>query len=447
MSIIADWLGPAMFGGALVLLSLGYPVAFSLGGVAVLFAIIGISMGIFEPVFLTAMPTRIFGIMNNFTLLAIPYFIFMGSMLEKSGIAENLLETMGQVFGRIKGGLAIAVVVVGALLAATTGVVAATVVTMGLISLPTMLRYGYNKELSVGVIAASGTLGQIIPPSIVLVVLADQLGISVGDLFIGSLIPGLLMAGAFVLHVVAISIARPDLVPALPPELLKVRGKALLLKVLRVMVPPLLLILLVLGSIFFGIATPTEAGALGALGALILALVNRQLNWQGLRDVCEDTMRTTSMVIFILLGSTAFSLVFRGLRGDRFIFEALTNLPGGQVSFLIVSMATIFFLGFFIDFFEIAFIVVPLFAPIAQELFGFDALVWYGVIIGANMQTSFLSPPFGFALFYLRGVAPPEITTGHIYRGVVPFILLQLMILILIITVPQLVTFLPSLSN
>ena len=444
---IAEWLGPAMFGGALVLLSLGYPVAFSLGGVAVLFALIGISMGIFEPVFLTAMPTRIFGIMNNFTLLAIPYFIFMGSMLEKSGIAENLLETMGQVFGRVKGGLAIAVVVVGALLAATTGVVAATVVTMGLISLPTMLRYGYNKELSVGVIAASGTLGQIIPPSIVLVVLADQLGISVGDLFIGSLIPGLLMAGAFIAHVVVISIVRPDLVPALPAELLEVRGKALLAKVLRVMMPPLILILLVLGSIFFGIATPTEAGALGAMGALILAAVNRQLNSKSLRDVCEDTMRTTSMVIFILLGSTAFSLVFRGLRGDRFIYDALTNLPGGQVSFLIVSMATIFFLGFFIDFFEIAFIVVPLFAPIAQELFGFSALVWYGVIIGANMQTSFLSPPFGFALFYLRGVAPPEITTGHIYRGVVPFILLQLMILILIITVPQLVTFLPSLSN
>ena len=447
MTLITEWLGPAMFGGALVLLSLGYPVAFSLGGVAVLFAIIGISMGVFEPVFLTAMPTRIFGIMNNFTLLAIPYFIFMGSMLEKSGIAENLLETMGQVFGRIKGGLAIAVVVVGALLAATTGVVAATVVTMGLISLPTMLRYGYNKELSVGVIAASGTLGQIIPPSIVLVVLADQLGISVGDLFIGSLIPGLLMAGAFIAHVVIISIARPDLVPALPAELLNVQGHDLFLKVLRVMVPPLVLVLLVLGSIFFGIATPTEAGALGGLGALILAAVNRQLSWKSLRDVCDDTLRTTSMVMFILVGSTAFSLVFRGLRGDRFIYDALTTLPGGQVSFLIVSMATIFFLGFFIDFFEIAFIVVPLFAPIAQELFGFDSLVWYGVIIGANMQTSFLSPPFGFALFYLRGVAPQEITTGHIYRGVVPFILLQLMILILIITVPQLVTFLPSLSN
>ncbi|NET47923.1 MAG: TRAP transporter large permease subunit, partial [Merismopedia sp. SIO2A8] len=424
-----------------------YPLAFSLGGVAVLFAMVGVSLDIFEPVFLTAMPTRIFGIMNNFTLLAIPYFIFMGAMLEKSGIAENLLETMGQVFGRIRGGLAIAVVVVGALLAATTGVVAATVVTMGLISLPTMLRYGYNKELSVGVIAASGTLGQIIPPSIVLVVLADQLGISVGDLFIGSLIPGLLMAGAFIAHVIIIAIVRPDLVPALPSELLQIKGRALLTKVMRVMAPPLILILLVLGSIFFGIATPTEAGALGALGALLLALVNGQLSWANLRYVCNNTMQTTSMVIFILLGSTAFSLVFRGLRGDRFIYEALTNLPGGQISFLTISMVTIFILGFFIDFFEIAFIVVPLFAPIAEQLFGFSSLVWYGVIIGANMQTSFLSPPFGFALFYLRGVAPTDITTGHIYRGVVPFILLQLVVLVLIIVFPQLVNFLPSLGQ
>ncbi|MEM9156961.1 MAG: TRAP transporter large permease subunit [Cyanobacteria bacterium P01_F01_bin.33] len=444
MSAIADWLGPSMFAGALVLLSLGYPVAFSLGGVAVLFAGIGIALGIFDPVFLTAMPQRIFGIMNNFTLLAIPYFIFMGSMLEKSGIAENLLETMGQVFGRVRGGLAIAVVVVGALLAATTGVVAATVVTMGLISLPTMLRYGYNKELSVGVIAASGTLGQIIPPSIVLVVLADQLGISVGDLFIGSLIPGLLMAGAFIAHVAVIAIARPDLVPALPDELLKVRGRALALRVLQVMVPPLALILLVLGSIFFGIATPTEAGALGAIGAMVLAAIARQLDWKSLSQVCEDTTRTTSMVMFILLGSTAFSLVFRGLRGDRFIFDVLANLPGGEVGFLAVSMLTIFVLGFFIDFFEIAFIVVPLFAPIATQLFGQSGLMWYGVIIGANMQTSFLTPPFGFALFYLRGVSPPEITTGHIYRGVVPFIVLQLLVLVAIVAFPALVNYLPA---
>ncbi|MEL6856127.1 MAG: TRAP transporter large permease subunit, partial [Cyanobacteria bacterium J06607_13] len=393
---MVDLFGPAMFVGALVLLSLGYPVAFSLGGVAILFGLVGIAFGVFDPVFLTAMPQRIFGIMNNFTLLAIPYFIFMGAMLEKSGIAEDLLETMGSLFGRIRGGLAVAVVVVGALLAATTGVVAATVVTMGLISLPTMLRHGYNKDLASGVIAASGTLGQIIPPSIVLVVLADQLGISVGDLFLGSVIPGLMMAGAFVVHVLAIALLRPDLAPALPAKLINIRGRALATKVFNVMVPPLALILLVLGSIFFGVATPTEAGALGCLGAIVLAALKGQLTISGLREVCDRTLRTTSMVIFILLGSTAFSLVFRGLRGDRFIFNALTNLPGGETGFLIVSMVTIFLLGFFIDFFEIAFIVVPLFAPIAQQL-GID-LVWYGVIIGANMQTSFLTPPFGFAL-------------------------------------------------
>ncbi|EKV02455.1 TRAP transporter, DctM subunit [Leptolyngbya sp. PCC 7375] len=443
--MLVDWLGPLMFAGALVLLSLGYPVAFSLGGVAILFGLIGIAFGVFDPIFLTAMPQRIFGIMNNFTLLAIPYFIFMGAMLEKSGIAENLLETMGSLFGRLRGGLAIAVVVVGALLAATTGVVAATVVTMGLISLPTMLRYGYNKDVATGVIAASGTLGQIIPPSIVLVVLADQLGVSVGDLFLGSFIPGLLMAGVFVVHVVIIAFARPDLLPALPSELLKIRGQALFLKVLKVMVPPLVLILLVLGSIFFGIATPTEAGALGAVGAMVLAACNRQLTIRSLQEVCDSTLRTTTMVIFILLGSTAFSLVFRGLRGDSFIFDVLTNLPGGDVGFLIVSMLTVFILGFFIDFFEIAFIVIPLFAPVAQQL-GMD-LVWYGVIIGANMQTSFLTPPFGFALFYLRGVAPKDVSTGNLYRGVIPFIALQLLVLVSIIAFPGLVNWLPSVSG
>ncbi|MEM9266988.1 MAG: TRAP transporter large permease subunit [Cyanobacteria bacterium P01_F01_bin.13] len=443
--MLTDWLGPLMFGGALVLLSFGYPVAFALGGVAIIFGLLGIALDVFDPIFITAMPQRIFGIMNNFTLLAIPYFIFMGAMLEKSGIAENLLETMGSLFGRLRGGLAIAVVVVGALLAATTGVVAATVVTMGLISLPTMLRYGYNKDVATGVIAASGTLGQIIPPSIVLVVLADQLGVSVGDLFLGSVIPGLLMAGAFVVHVAILSFARPDLLPALPSELLKVRGQALALKVLKVMVPPLVLILLVLGSIFFGIATPTEAGALGAVGAMMLAAFNRQLTVSSLRQVCDSTLRTTTMVIFILLGSTAFSLVFRGLRGDSLIFDVLTNLPGGNAGFLVVSMLTVFFLGFFIDFFEIAFIVIPLFAPVAQQL-GMD-LVWYGVIIGANMQTSFLTPPFGFALFYLRGVAPKNVSTGNIYRGVVPFIALQLVVLVAIIAFPGLVNWLPSISG
>ena len=439
-----DWLGIVMFAGALVLLSIGYPVAFSLGGVAILFGIIGIIFGVFDPIFLTAMPTRIFGIMGNYTLLAIPYFIFLGSMLEKTGIAEKLLETMGILFGRMRGGLALAVVIVGALLAASTGVVAATVVAMGLISLPIMLRYGYNKELATGVIVASGTLGQIIPPSVVLVVLGDQLGISVGDLFIGSLIPGLLMAAAFAFHVIIVAFLKPDVAPALPAEVRNMTGKALMLRVLTVMVPPLLLILLVLGSIFFGIATPTEAGAVGSLGAMILAAFNGQLNWAALKQVCDATMRITTMVIFILIGSTAFSLVFRGLNGDRFMFDLLANLPGGTVGFLIVNMLTIFLLGFFIDFFEIAFIVIPIFAPVAQSL-GLD-LVWYGVIIGANLQTSFLTPPFGFALFYLRGVAPPEVKTEDIYRGTIPFIILQLLVLLLIIAFPQIVSFLPSLK-
>ena len=439
-----DWLGMAMFGGALVLLSFGYPVAFSLGGVAILFAFIGAALGEFNLGFFNAMPSRIFGIMSNYTLLAIPYFIFLGSMLEKTGIAERLLETMGILFGRLRGGLALAVVIVGALLAASTGVVAATVVAMGLISLPIMLRYGYNKELATGVIVASGTLGQIIPPSVVLVVLADQLGIPVGNLFIGSLIPGLLMASVFALHVLVVAFLKPDAAPALPAEVRNIGSKNLMQQVLKVMFPPLLLILLVLGSIFFGVATPTEAGAIGSLGAMILAAVNRQLNWAALKQVCDATMRITTMVMFILLGSTAFSLVFRGLGGDRFMGNLLTNIPGGEIGFLLVNMLIIFFLGFFIDFFEIAFIVNPIFAPVAQQL-GID-LVWYGVIIGANLQTSFLTPPFGFALFYLRGVAPPEVKTEDIYRGAIPFIFLQLLVLALIITFPQLVNFLPSLS-
>jgi tripartite ATP-independent transporter DctM subunit len=445
MTLDYEWLGPLMFAGALVLLSLGYPVAFALGGVAILFGLLGIGLGVFDPIFLTAMPQRIFGIMANYTLLAIPYFIFMGAMLEKSGIAERLLETMGILLGRLRGGLALAVVLVGALLAATTGVVAATVVAMGLISLPIMLRYGYNKELATGVIAASGTLGQIIPPSVVLVVLGDQLGVSVGDLFIGSVIPGLMMASAFAIHVLIVAFIRPDVAPALPKEVREIGAKALGRRVFQVMIPPLILILLVLGSIFFGFATPTEAGAVGCASAIALAFANRQLNLESLRQVCDTTLRITSMVVFILIGSTAFSLVFRGLNGDQFMFDVLANLPGGQVGFLLISMTVVFLLGFFIDFFEIAFIVIPLFVPVAQQL-GID-LVWYGVILGANLQTSFLTPPFGFALFYLRGVAPPEVTTSDIYRGAVPFILLQLLVLVLIIIFPGIVSFLPSLAK
>ena len=438
-----DWLGLAMFAGALVLLSSGFPVAFSLGGVALLFALIGTAVGEFSFAFFNAMPSRIFGIMSNYTLLAIPYFIFLGSMLEKTGIAEKLLETMGILFGRVRGGLALAVVVVGALLAASTGVVAATVVTMGLISLPIMLRYGYSKELAAGVIVASGTLGQIIPPSVVLVVLGDQLGVPVGDLFLGSLIPGLMMAGAFAVHVLLVAFLKPEVAPSLPSSV-RVGGRKLLVRVITAMLPPLLLIVLILGSIFFGVATPTEAGALGSVGTIILAALNRQLSWAALREVCDATLRVTTMVMFILIGSTAFSLVFRGLGGDRLMSDLLTNLPGGTVGFLLVNMLVIFLLGFFIDFFEIAFIIIPIFQPIAEQL-GLD-LIWYGVIIGANLQTSFLTPPFGFALFYLRGVAPPELKTEDIYRGAIPFILLQLLVLTLIIIFPQLVSFVPSLS-
>ncbi len=431
-----------MFAGALVLLLTGYPVAFALGGTAILFALIGNVLGAFDLALFSTMPLRIVGIMENYTLLAIPYFIFMGSMLEKSGIAERLLETMGILFGRMRGGLALAVVLVGALLAATTGVVAATVVAMGLISLPIMLRYGYNKELATGVIAASGTLGQIIPPSVVLVVLGDQLGISVGDLFIGSLIPGLLMVTVFAIHVAIVAWLRPDMAPALPKEVRNMSGGQLGKRVVAVMLPPLLLIVLVLGSIFFGLATPTEAGAVGCVGAAILAWANGEFNGSSLRRVCDATLRVTAMVMFILLGSTAFSLVFRGLHGDRFLFDILANLPGGEIGFLIVSLLTVFILGFFIDFFEIAFIIVPLFLPVAQAL-QLD-LVWYGVVLGANLQTSFLTPPFGFALFYLRGIAPEEVTTADIYRGAIPFVILQLLVLVAIVVFPGLVTGLPS---
>ena len=445
MDTTTSWMGPGMFVMALACLLLGYPVAFTLGGVAVLFAGVGIATGAFNGLFLTALPQRVFGIMGNFTLLAIPAFIFMGAMLKSSGLAEQLLEAMGRVLGRVRGGLALAIVLVGALLAATTGVVAATVITMGLISLPTMLRHGYDKSLATGVIAASGTLGQIIPPSIVLVVLGDQLGVPVGDLFIGSVIPGLLMAMVFALYVLVITRFSPNLAPPLPAHddgrsLGKELGQAAPL-----ILPPLALIVLVLGSIFFGVATPTEAGAMGAVGAMAMAAWNGRLTLRTIREVSEDTLSTTAMVMFILLGSTAFSLVFRGFDGDGLIAELLLRLPGQSVGFLIISMATIFILGFFIDFFEIAFIVVPLFAPVAKTLFGPEALVWYGVIIGANLQSSFLTPPFGFALFYLRSVAPEEVTTGHIYRGAIPFILLQMLVLVLIILFPQLVTALPQL--
>jgi tripartite ATP-independent transporter DctM subunit len=433
-----------MFLGALVILGIGYPVAFSLGATAIVFGIIGVSLGIFDPIIIRAMPSRIFNVMSNYTLLAIPYFIFLGSMLEKSGLAEDLLDTMGILFGPIRGGLAISVVVVGALLAATTGVVAATVVAMGLISLPIMLRYGYNKELACGVICAAGTLGQIIPPSVVLVVLGDQIGVSVGRLFLGSLIPGLLLSAALAFYCWVVALLKPEMAPALPLSARSISGAALAKRVFQVMIPPLLLIVAVLGSIFFGISTATEAGAVGALGATLLAAANRRLTWKNFIAVCDATMRATTMVIFILIGSTAFALVFRALSGDKFVFDLMANLPGGDRGFLIVSMLIVFFLGFFIDFFEICFIVIPLFVPVAKAL-GFD-LIWFGVLLGANLQTSFLTPPFGFALFYLRGVAPAGVTTGDIYRGVIPFIAIQLMIVVILIFYPQLALWLPAVS-
>ena len=361
-------------------------------------------------------------------------------MLEKARLAEDLLTTIGKLFGPLRGGLALAVVFVGALLAAATGVVGASVVAMGMISLPVMQRYGYAPELSTGVITASGTLGQIIPPSVVLVVLADQLQISVGDLFVGSLLPGLALAGMYALYVVGVAIFRPDAAPALPKEVRGEGGWTLVKQVLLVMVPPLFLILVVLGSIFWGVATPTEAGALGALGAMILAAAQRRLDLKALRATMDETVKLTSMVIFLLIGSTAFALVFRGLDGDLWIEHLLTNLPGGVIGFLIIANLAIFILGFFIDFFEIAFILIPLLLPAAQVL-GID-LVWFGVMIGMNLQTSFLTPPFGFALFYLRGVTPKTIKTSQIYRGVLPFIGIQLLGLLMLVLFPDLVSLL-----
>ncbi|MCG8459864.1 MAG: TRAP transporter large permease subunit, partial [Holophagales bacterium] len=363
-----EWLGPIMFVAAFGLIFTGYPVAFALGGTALAFAALGVELGYFDWALLFALPERVFGIMSNSTLLAVPYFIFMGTMLEKAKLAEDLLTTIGKLFGPLRGGLALAVVFVGALLAAATGVVGASVVAMGMISLPVMLRYGYSTELSTGVISAAGTLGQIIPPSVVLVVLADQLSIPVGDLFVGSLLPGLMLAGLYALYVVGVAVVKPEAAPALPAEEREQAGFELAKEVAVVMVPPLFLILVVLGSIFAGIATPTEAGALGALGALILAAARRRLDLPALRGTMDETAKLTSMVVMLLIGSTAFALVFRGLDGDIWIEDLLTGLPGGVVGLLVVANLAIFILGFFIDFFEIAFILIPLIAPAAQIL-------------------------------------------------------------------------------
>jgi len=436
-----------MFGALFFLIFSGFPVAFSLGGTAVIFGLIGIATDMFSAAALNFFPLRLFAaVMDNETLLAVPFFIFMGTMLERSKLAEDLLTTIGMLFGPLRGGLALAVVFVGALLAAATGVVGASVVAMGMISLPVMLRYGYSQSLAAGVITASGTLGQIIPPSVVLIILADQLLIAatpdntvdVGALFRGALLPGITLAMLYGTYVGVLAWLKPSVAPALPPAERTLRGAALARRVLLVLMPPLILILLVLGSIFLGVAAPSEAGALGAAGAILLALANGRLTRTSLRETSQHTTQLSTMVMFLLVGSTAFSLVFRLLHGDDWITDLLTSLPGGAIGLLIVANLIIFVLGFFIDFFEIAFIILPLLAPAAAAL-GIP-LVWFGVMIAMNLQTSFLTPPFGFALFYLRGVAPKDMPTTAIYRGAIPFIGIQIIGIILICVFPEMVT-------
>jgi tripartite ATP-independent transporter DctM subunit len=433
-----EYMAPLMFAGLVVFLLVGYPVAFSLCFTGLAFGLLGIELGMLQPALLQALPERVLGIMANSTLLAIPFFTLMGLILERSGMAEELLDTIGQVFGAVRGGIAYAVVFVGALLAATTGVVAASVLAMGLISLPVMMRYGYSNRLSTGVIAASGTLAQIIPPSLVLIVLADQMGVSVGDMYEGALFPGLGLATAYAVWVFIVSVIDPQAAPGCPPEMRTLRGAQLVGRVFTSMIPPLVLIFLVLGTIFIGVATPTEGGAMGASGALIMALVKRRLSWSLLKQAVESTATMTSFVMFILVGSTVFSLVFRGVDGDLWVERLLLHVPGGALGFLIVVNVMIFLLAFFLDYFEIAFIMVPLLTPVAQKL-GID-LIWFGVLLAVNMQTSFLHPPFGFALFYLRSVAPKSVKTSDIYWGAIPFVAIQALMVATVIAFPRLVT-------
>jgi TRAP-type mannitol/chloroaromatic compound transport system permease large subunit len=515
-ALLIQNMAPMMFGSLVAVLLLGYPAAFSLAFVGLFYALVGIELGQFQPDFLQALPDRLYGVMSNDTLLAIPFFTFMGLVLERSGMAEDLLDTVGQLFGTIRGGLSYAVVFVGALLAATTGVVAASVISMGLISLPIMLRYGYDRRFASGIIAASGTLAQIIPPSLVLIVMADQLGKSVGDMYEGAFIPGIALAGLYAVYTFIISILFPKATPGLPAEAVgfreddKSRGLWSLLVlsvasavfgwyVMRgsethgadyvvlcmffgilfafavavvnwivdrltgfrflsrmaqqttfVMVPPLFLIFLVLGTIFIGVATPTEGGAMGASGALILGALKRRLTWDLVRQAVESTAKLSAFVIFILIGARVFSLTFYGVSGHIWVESLLTSLPGGQIGFLLFVNAFVFVLAFFLDYFELAFIVIPLLGPAAEHL-GID-LIWFGVILGVNIQTSFLHPPFGFALFYLRSVAPresfldrisgkltPGVTTGQIYWGAVPFVVIQLIMVITVIMFPSMV--------
>ena len=435
----------------------GYPVAFTLAGTAILFAVIGLLTGNFEVGYLSALPSRLFGIMTNETLIAVPLFIFMGITLERSKIAEDLLETLSSLFGSYRGGLGLAVILVGMLLAASTGIVGATVVTMGLLSLPTMLKRGYDPALATGVISASGTLGQIIPPSIVLVLLGDVLSsayqqsqleqgifstktVSVGDLFAGAVIPGVLLVGCYMLYLIVLSFAKPETMPR--GEKSTAQGFALVKKVFLVLLPPLFLIVAVLGSIIAGVATITEAAGVGAVGALCLALLKKELSWAKTKEVMQGTAKLTSMVFLILIGASVFSLVFRGYEGDELVQSFLLSVPGGVTGVLIVVMLAMFLLGFVLDFIEITFVVVPIVAPAILAL-GVDP-IWLGIMIAVNLQTSFLTPPFGFALFYLRGVAPPEVATKSIYKGVLPFVCIQLLMLLLLALFPELVTWLPA---
>ena len=433
-----DLMAPIMFVSLIFFLLIGYPVAFALSAVGLLFSWIGIHFDLLRPELLQALPNQVYDIMRNDTLLAIPFFTFMGLILERSGLAEDMLDTIGQLFGTMRGGIAYAVIFVGALLAATTGVVAASVISMGLISLPIMLRYGYDTRIATGVIAASGTLAQIIPPSLVRIVLADQLGTSVGDMYAGAMLPGLLLCAFYAVFVFMVSMVKPQWVPALPPEARTLRGAALGKRVVLVMIPPLLLIFLVLGTIFLGIATPTEGGAMGAVGAIILAMMNRRLDISLLKQAMDSTVKLSTFVVFILIGARVFRIAFLGVDGDKWVEHLLTSLPGGATGFLIAVNVMVFFLAFFLDFFEIAFILVPLLAPVAQSL---DInLVWFGVILAVNMQTSFMHPPFGFALFYLRSVAPKEVKSTQIYWGAVPYVVMQLIMVGTLITFPGLVT-------
>ncbi len=451
-----EWIAGLLFVTVIVVLLAGFPVAFTLGGTALIFAGVGVAAGVFNEALLTGLPNRVFGIMTNETLIAVPLFVFMGVMLERARIAEELLDTLSRLFGSLRGGLGISVTLVGMLLAASTGIVGATVVTMGLLSLPTMLRRGYAADISTGTICASGTLGQIIPPSIILVMLGDvmtsayqqaQLAmgvfspktVSVGDLFAGALIPGLMLVLLYIAYIVVVAWLKPAAMPAHdrgPEDDVRIGA------IVKALVPPLALILAVLGSILGGLATPTEAAGVGGLGALLLALARGQLNRERLEDVMQATLRISSMVFLILIGASLFSLVFRGYGGDDAVHAALSSLPGGVFGAVLVVMLVMFLLGFVLDFIEITFVVVPIVGPVLLAM-GLDP-VWLGIMIAINLQTSFLTPPFGFALFYLRGVAPPEVPTSAIYRGVIPFVAIQVFALIILALFPEIVTWLPE---